>query len=492
MLDERSIGTIVQEVLKTLRARGIGGSASAPVPWSHPASLGSKAAVAHSTSSRRGAFASVDDAVAAATRAQTELAEISLETRKKMVQRMRAVASEHAGELARSALEETGLGRYEDKVAKNLLAATGTPGVEDLEPDAVSGDHGLTIVERAPYGLIGSITPSTNPSETVINNSIGMVAGGNSVVFNPHPSAKLTTLKTIDLLNSAIECEGGPPNVLASIEEPDIESAQRLMRHPAVRLLVVTGGGAVVREAMKSGKKVIAAGPGNPPVVVDETADLEAAGRDIVSGASLDNNIVCICEKEVLAVAGTVDRLKRGMVGCGAVEVGGADLEKLERLVIQESRGPGKHAVTRREWVGKDASKLLAAIGVKSEPGAKLVICETPASHSFVWTELLMPVLPIVRVADVDQGIEIAQQVEQGFGHSAMMHSTNITKLSHMARFIGTTIFVKNGPCYAGLGFGGEGFTSFTIASPTGEGLTSARTFTRMRRCVLVDHFRIV
>jgi acyl-CoA reductase-like NAD-dependent aldehyde dehydrogenase len=148
--------------------------------------------------------------------------------------------------------------------------------------------------------------------------------------------------------------------------------------------------------------------------------------------------------------------------------------------------------VTRRELVGKDASVFLEAMGIKGESRARLVICETPASHPFVWTELLMPVLPIVRVGSVDEAIKLAKEVEQGFGHSALMHSTNITKLSQMARFIGTTIFVKNGPCYAGLGFGGEGFTSFTIASPTGEGLTSARTFTRMRKSVLVDHFRIV
>jgi acyl-CoA reductase-like NAD-dependent aldehyde dehydrogenase len=364
--------------------------------------------------------------------------------------------------------------------------------VEDLETEAVSGDHGLTIVERAPYGLIGSITPSTNPSETVINNAIGMVAGGNSVAFNPHPSAKNITLRTIDLLDSAIEAAGGPPNVLTSIREPSIGSAQALMRLPAVRLLVVTGGGAVVREAMKSGKKVVAAGPGNPPVLVDETADLEAAGRDIVYGASLDNNIVCFCEKEVLAVDGTVDRLKRSMAAHGAVEVKGGDLARLHDLVIQEDRGPGKPGVTRREMVGKDAAVFLAAIGVKTESRPKLVICETSAADSFVWTELLMPVLPIVRVRDADEGIRLAKQVEQGMGHTAIMHSTDITRLSRMARFIGTTIFVKNGPSYAGLGFGGEGYTSFTIASPTGEGLTSARTFTRMRKCVLVDHFRII
>jgi propionaldehyde dehydrogenase len=478
MLDERTIGTIVEEVLKKLKTRGI--TARGP-------SAGDGGA-----QRSRGSFRSIGEAIERAHRTQRELVEISLEARRRMIEAMRRVACEHAEELSRMAVEETGLGRFDDKVKKNLLAATRTPGLEDLEPDAVSGDHGLTILERAPYGLIGSITPSTNPSETVINNAIGMVAGGNSVVFNPHPSAKRTTLRTIDLLNSAIEQEGGPSDVLATIEEPTIESAQALMKHEKVRLLVVTGGGAVVREAMKSGKKVIAAGPGNPPVVVDETADLDTAGAHIVNGASLDNNIVCICEKEVIAVDSVVDRLKEKMVAAGAVEIKGADVEKLRKIIIKEDRGPSRHAVTRREFVGKDASCFLEAIGVKGESRARLVICETPASHPFVWTELLMPVLPIVRAANVDEAIGLAKEVEQGFGHSAMMHSTNVTKLSQMARSIGTTIFVKNGPCYAGLGFGGEGFTSFTIASPTGEGLTSARTFTRMRKCVLVDYFRIV
>jgi propionaldehyde dehydrogenase len=474
MLDERSIGTIVEEVLRKLRA----GGADTPVTSSH--------------SQGRGAFPTIDGAIAASECAQRDLVAAPLETRYKILESMRAAACEHAEELARMARDETGLGRLEDKIKKNVLAATRTPGLEDLEPDAVSGDHGLTILERAPYGLIGSITPSTNPSETVINNAIGMVAGGNSVVFNPHPSAKATTLRVIDLLNCAIESQGGPPNVLTSVTEPSIESAQALMGHPRVKLLVVTGGGAVVREAMKSGKKVIAAGPGNPPAVVDETADIEAAGRHIVDGASLDNNIVCICEKEVLAVDRVADGLKRSMLANGAVEIKGADVEALRRLVIKEDRGPSKHSVTKREFVGKDASVFLSEIGVRSETQARLIICETPASHNFVWTELLMPILPIVRVEDVDRAIRLAKEVEQGFGHSAMMHSTNIAKLSQMARFIETTIFVKNGPCYAGLGFGGEGYTSFTIASPTGEGLTSARTFTRMRKCVLVDYFRIV
>jgi len=474
MLDEKTISAIVEEVLKKLKTEGMGVSPAPP------------------TSGVGGAFASVDGALDAVGRAFEGLRDVPLETRRKMIAAMRKISCEHAEELSRLALEETGLGRYEDKVNKNLLAATRTPGVEDLEPDAVSGDHGVTIVERAPYGVICSITPSTNPSETVINNAIGMVAGGNSVVFNPHPGATRTTLRTIELLNSAITAEGGPPDVLACVTEPTIETAQALMKHPKVKLVVVTGGGAVVREAMNSHKKVIAAGPGNPPAVVDETADLDSAAKHLVSGASLDNNIVCICEKEVLAVDSVVDRLKSKMADNGAIEIKGRDIDRLRDLIIKEDRGPSKHAVTKREFVGKDAALLLSEIGIKSGGDPRLIICETPESHPFVWTELLMPVLPIVRVRDADQGIVLAKRVEHGFGHSAVMHSTDITMLSKMARFINTTIFVKNGPSYAGLGFGGEGFTSFTIASPTGEGLTSARTFTRMRRCVLVDYFRIV
>jgi acyl-CoA reductase-like NAD-dependent aldehyde dehydrogenase len=474
MLDERSISAIVEEVLRKLKTEGIGLSGAPPA------------------SAAGGAFPSVDDAVEAAERAFHGLRDVPLETRRKIIAAMRKVSCDHAEELSRLALDETGLGRYEDKVNKNLLAAARTPGVEDLEPDAVSGDHGVTIVERAPYGVICSITPSTNPSETVINNAIGMVAGGNSVVFNPHPGATRTTLRTIELLNSAISAEGGPPNLLACVTKPTIETAQALMKHSKVKLVVVTGGGAVVREAMNSGKKVIAAGPGNPPAVVDETAELDSAAKHLVNGASLDNNIVCICEKEVLAVDGVVDRLKAKMLDNGAVEIKGRDIDRLKDIIIKEDRGPRKHAVTRREHVGKDAALLLSEIGVRSAGDPRLIICETPESHPFVWTELLMPVLAIVRVRDADQGILLAKEVEHGFGHSAMMHSTNIAMLSRMARFINTTIFVKNGPSYAGLGFGGEGFTSFTIASPTGEGLTSARTFTRMRRCVLVDYFRIV
>jgi acyl-CoA reductase-like NAD-dependent aldehyde dehydrogenase len=434
----------------------------------------------------------VDTAVEAAWAAHRELDEKPLESRCRIIAAMRVAARENAAALARMAVEETGLGRYEDKLNKNLLAANKTPGVELLKPIACSGDHGLMLTERAPYGVIAAITPVTNPIATIVCNSIGMLAGGNGVVFNPHPNAKRVSLKTIHLLNEAIISAGGPANLLTCVEHPTIQTAQALMKHPGIRLLVVTGGPGVVRTAMQSGKKVIAAGPGNPPVVVDETADIPRAARDIVAGASFDNNIVCVLEKEIIAVDSIADALKAEMKKAGAYEVNPWQIRKLKALIIEKDNGPGKEGVINKAYVGKDAKLILNKIGVEARDEVKLILAEVEREHVFFWTELLMPVMPLVRVKDADEAIALAKQVEQGNGHTAVMHSRNIDALSKMARTINTSIFIKNGPSYAGLGFGGEGYTSFTIASPTGEGLTTALNFTRERRCTLVDSFRIV
>lgn len=438
------------------------------------------------------AFRDADSAAQAAWRAQDALVSTTLEIRKKTIEAMREVSIRNALLLSRMAVKETGLGRIEDKVKKNLLVAQKTPGVEDLNPTSWSGDRGLTLTEWAPYGVIASITPSTNPSETVINNAIGMVAAGNSVVFCPHPSATETTLATIELLNDAIASTSGIENLLVSFEEPSIELAQNLMKHKGIDLLVVTGGPAVVSAAMNCGKKVIAAGPGNPPVVVDETADVEKAGKDIFDGASLDNNIVCISEKEIIAVDAISAELKRALEKAGAIELDNGLASKLMSLLLKENRGPARPAVTERRFVGKSVATILEEVGLRVPEETRLAFVEVGWDHPFVWTELLMPIIPFVRVKSAQEAIELAKKVERDLGHTAAIHSKNIERLSYMARLMDVSIFVKNGPSFAGLGLGGEGYTSFTIASPTGEGLTSARHFSRMRRCVLVDYFRIV
>ncbi len=444
------------------------------------------------SSGQDGIFKEVNAAVDAAEAAHLELVKLTLEKRREIIRSIRKIIMGNLEEISKLAVEETTFGRVEDKIEKNRLAALKTPGIEDLEPTAYSDDNGMTLMERAAYGVIGSIIPSTNPTSTVINNGISMIAGGNSVIFNPHPTAKKSSCFTVSLINQAIVKAGGPPNVLCAIANPTIDSAQILMKHPKIRLLVVTGGPAVVKTAMNSRKKVIAAGPGNPPCVVDETADLVKAGRDIVDGAGFDNNIVCICEKEILAVSQIADKLKEEMIKNGAHELKGEQIEKVTKLVITDPGKPGHEGASNKEYVGKDASVIARGIGLEISNQAKILLCEVDRYHPLVWTEQLLPVIPLVRFNNVDEAIDFAVQCEHNFKHTASIHSRNIAKLSKMAQLMNCSLFIKNGPNYSGLGFGGAGYTSFTIATPTGEGLTRARTFTRERRCVLVGYFRIV
>lgn len=439
-----------------------------------------------------GLFPDVDAAVEAARIAFGRLKSEPLELRNRLIAGIRETMTAEAEAVARLAYEETGFGRVEDKVKKNLLVTHKTPGTEVLRPHALTGDRGLTLRELAPYGVIGAITPVTNPSSTVICNAIGMIAAGNSVVFNVHPHAKRVGRRTVQLLNRAIMAAGGPANLVTAVADPTIKSAQALMHHPHIRLLVVTGGPGVVREAMKSGKRAICAGPGNPPVVVDETADINAAARDIVLGASFDNNIICVDEKEVFVVSKVADALLDAMARQGACVLSPAETRRLEREIFVGTIVPGERATVKRDLIGKDASIILSRIGVSVDPSIRLAVVDVSSTHPLVWTEQMMPVLPVVRVENADQAIDLAVKAEHGNGHTASMYSKNLDNLSRMAREINCSIFIKNAPCYAGLGQGGEGHSSFTIASPTGEGLTDPRSFSRIRRCVLVDHFRIV
>lgn len=477
--DDRQIQDIVAKVVAKLAADpSVAGMLGGRGPSIH--------APRASAEGRHGIFGDIDSAVTAARAAHEQLVgRTSLDVRKKAIEAIRKATVDSAEDLARRTVAETGLGRVSDKIEKNKLAALKTPGMEALVPVGWTGDHGLALDERAPYGVIASITPCTNATETIINNAIGMLAGGNAVVFNVHPTAKETSVHFIRMLNQAMTAVGAPDNLFCCITEPTIESANQVMKHPLTRIVVVTGGPAVVKAAMSTGKKTIGAGPGNPPVLVDETAHLEKAARDIIAGASLDNNIVCIVEKEIFAVASIADRLKDELVRAGAYLLNDRQIQQLEKVMFEDG-----HVAKR--FVGKNPSVMLREIGVNVSDDVRIAFGEVPENHPFVQVEMLTPIIPFTRVRDVDEGIAASVRAEHGNFHTSVMHSTNIDNLHRMARAVNTSLFIKNGPSFTGLGMGGEGYTSWTIAGPTGEGLTTAATFTRFRRCTLVDHFRIV
>lgn len=435
-----------------------------------------------------GLFSTIEEAIEASEKAQKKLLYTGMADRQKYVDVIRKTVlnKENLELISRLAVEETEIGCYEHKLIKNRLAAEKTPGTEDLISEAVTGDNGLTLIEYCPFGVIGAITPTTNPTETIINNSISMIAGGNTVLFSPHPRAKKVSRLLVKMLNKALIEAGAPSDLISMVEEPSLENTEKMISNPKVRLLVATGGPSIVKKVLSSGKKAIGAGAGNPPVVVDETADIKKAAKDIVDGCSFDNNVPCIAEKEVFAVDSICDHLIQYMKDNGAyLMTDRQQIEELKALVTTEKGGP------KTSFVGKSAVYILDQLGVKVPDSVRVIIMEVPKDDLFVQEEMMMPILPIVRVSDVDTAIEYAYEAEQGNRHTAIMHSQNVEKLSKMAKVLETTIFVKNAPSFAGIGAGGEGHTTFTIAGPTGEGLTSARSFCRKRKCVLADAFSI-
>lgn len=476
-LDEMQIQSVVEQVVRNLVAGGAPPAVIAP-----PARCESKG--------DEGIFDDLEEAIAAAVEAQRALEAMNLEQRRDIIAAIRRESLAHSKGLAQKTVEETGMGKVPHKIRKFEVVAQHTPGVEDLHPTAWTGDNGLTVVEMAPFGVVAAVTPSTHPVPTIVNNAISLIAAGNSAIFAPHPSAKNVSLLGLQMLNRAIAGAGGPPNLLVAVREPSIETAQALFVHPSVDLVLVTGGGGVVKAAMQAPKRVIAAGPGNPPVVVDETADIEKAALGIVEGGGFDNNILCIGEKEVFVVQSVADELTRHLSANQCVVLDHNQIDALTKLAFpRDAKGDWS---LNRELVGRSAHVLAAHIGLNVAPDTALLIGEVDNECDFVQHEQMMPFIPIVRTPDVHTAIDWAIRAEQGYRHTAVMHSKNVENMTMMARRCKCTIFVKNGASAAGLGAGGEGYTSFSIATPTGEGCTSARTFTRQRRCALIDYFRIV
>ena len=481
-MQSEEIARVVAEVLKRLEKEELGAVLTAPQPpIAQPSGCGG---VVHPT---------VDAAVQSARKAQAVFQDQGLELRREVIRAMRKAAIGSAERLAKMAREETGMGRWEDKVQKNLVCATRTPGVEDLVSRAYTGDKGLTLVEYAPYGVVAAVTPSTNPAATIINNSISILSAGNSVVFAPHPASFKTCVETLSLLCEAAMGAGAPRGLIATFDKPSQENTRALLAHPEPRVNMVTGGPAIVKVAMTVGKtcKTIAAGPGNPPVVVDETANFPRCAQDVIFGASFDNNVLCTAEKEVIVTEAAKSRFLDAMRrDPRAFELSPAQADQLTKLVIREGGKGCKDPVLNRDYVGKDAAVLARGIGLTVPEATKLLWAEVGNDHPLVWTEQLMPFLPVTVARDVDAAIELAVAAEGGSRHTAAMHSMHIGNLTKMGRAMQCSIFVKNAPTLYGLGLG-EGYATMSIGTPTGDGLTKASHFARPLHCALVGYFRI-
>ena len=435
-------------------------------------------------------FDTVNEAVAAAKKAQPGFQDLGLAAREKIISAIREVSRGNARRWAEMAVAETGMGRVEDKVVKNLVCIDGTPGVEDLRAVSYTGDKGLTLVEYAPFGVVAAITPSTNAVATIISNAIGILAAGNSVVFSPHPAAKGCVADAVRLLDKAIVAAGGPANLVCTMGKPTQEVTKQLLSHPDTNMNIVTGGPAIVKVAMTSGKpcKTIAAGPGNPPVVVDETAVFPDCAREIIFGCGFDNNVLCIAEKEVIVVEAARARFLEAMRSDPrAYELSRAQMDQLSKLAILE---PGREPKVNRDFIGKNPSVIARSIGLNLSDDIRVLWAEVPNDHPFVVSEQLMPVLPVTFCRDIDSAIELARFAEGENHHSAGLYSTNVKNMTRMGRRMACSIFVKNGCTLNGLGMG-EGYASMSIGTPTGDGITKTSHFVRPLQCSVVGDLRI-
>jgi aldehyde dehydrogenase len=450
--------------------------------------------VAHKSYDRRyGVFTCVNEAVAAASEAFDRLSGCTLEQRKGIIDHIRRISIDQCVELGTIEMNETKIGRLDHKIEKLKTLGERTPGVEFLKSEVFSGDHGLAVIEHAPFGVIGAITPVTHSLPTITGNAVSMIAGGNTLVVNPHPSGKKVAAEGVRRFNKAIYEDVGIDNLICLIAEPTLESANAIFKHRDIALICVTGGPAVARAALNSGKRAVVAGPGNPPVVVDETADLDRAARCIIQGGGYDNNLLCIGEKEVFVVAEVYDALLEAMSRAGAVRLNSREVDALTaKAITTVGEGDKKHDIPAKDFIGADAAVLAKAIGKHVAEKTPLLFGATDEHNPFVPVEQMMPFVPFVKCRDVDECIAKAKHYEHGFRHTSMIHSNNVKNMTKMGRTMDTTLFVKNGPCMASLGLGGEGYLSFSIATPTGEGVTTPLTFTRERRCSLIDDLRIL
>lgn len=459
------------------------------------AQVGSQPPLASSPSltGRHGIFSCPDEAVRAAREAFEQLSERNKEDRKRIIDHIRRISIDQCVELGTMEMEETKAGRLEHKIEKLKTLGEKTPGVEFLRSEVFSGDRGLAVIEHAPFGVIGAITPVTHSLPTITGNAISMIAGGNTLVVNPHPGGKRVAAEGVRRFNEAIYADLGIDNLICLIAEPTLESAEAIFAHRGIDVICVTGGPAVARAALNSGKRAIVAGPGNPPVVVDESADLDRAARSIIQGCSYDNNLLCIAEKEVFVVDRVFDAMLNAMEQAGAVRLNSQEIDKLTSVAIATvGEGDHRHDVAAKEFIGQDAAVLARAAGRQVAAETAVVFGETDESNPFVPVEQMMPFLPFVRVRDIDEAIAKAKYYEHGFRHTSIIHTNNVRNMTKMGRALDTTLFVKNGPCMAALGLGGEGYISFSIATPTGEGVTTPLTFTRERRCSLIDDLHIL
>jgi acetaldehyde dehydrogenase (acetylating) len=374
-------------------------------------------------------LASVAEARALVRRAraaQAVLAEYSQAQTDAIVDAMAAAVTPHAEGLARLAVEETGFGVVADKIQKNLFASERVHAF--IQPMATVGvvrrDDTKKIIEIAePFGVVAAIVPSTNPTSTAIYKLLISIKARCAVVISPHPSAGRCITRTVEIMHEAARAAGLPEGAIGWMTTVTLEGTQELMKAREVSVILATGGMGLVRAAYSAGKPAYGVGPGNAPCYIESSADVTKAARDIVTGKSFDNGVLCSSPNSVVVDRAIDEEARRAFAAHGGHFLSAAQGDGLAKLLITPQRLPNP------ALVGKSAAYIAERLGIAVPPGTRALIVELAGvGRDFhLSIEKLCPVLSYYVVNDWREGCERCKQILRygGMGHTMSIHSRN-------------------------------------------------------------------
>ncbi|MHB1376701.1 MAG: aldehyde dehydrogenase family protein [Candidatus Humimicrobiaceae bacterium] len=352
----------------------------------------------------------------------------------KVVEAMALAGIKESERLARLAVEETGYGIVEDKIIKNIFASRDVyESIKDLKTAGViSRDNVKKIIEIAhPMGVVAAITPTTNPTSTVIFKALICVKSRNAVVFAPHPHAVRCSFEAARVMAEAAVSAGAPAGLISCMYTLTLEGTKELMASKNVAIILATGGPAMVKSAHSYGKPALGVGPGNTPVYVDKSADIEKAAKDIISSKSFDNGVICASEEAVIVHKDVEGQLRNMMIKNGAYFLSESEIEKAGKVLV---KGNSMNA----EMVGKSVQIIADAAGINVPAGTKLLVGQLlgvgpqyPLSR-----EILSPIVAYYIADNWIEGCERCLELINfgGVGHTMVIHSMDeevITEFAH-------------------------------------------------------------
>ena len=374
-------------------------------------------------------LASIAEARALARRAKQawlELAEFSQEQIDAIIDAMAAATAPQAEAFARMAVEETGYGIVADKIQKNLFASEKVyKFIRPMKTVGVIARHEDTrVVEIAePFGVVAAIVPSTNPTSTAIYKILIAIKARCSIVLSPHPSAVKCITRVAEVMSDAATRAGAPAGSINWMTTVTIEGTQELMKHRDVAVILATGGMGLVRSAYSAGKPAYGVGPGNAPAYIERTADVKKAVRDIITGKTFDNGVLCSSENSVVADEAVAEDVRKEFVAQGGYFMNAAEMDAVARVLVSPQRLPNP------ALVGKSATVIAEKCGITVPSGTRVLIAplEGVGRDYPLSIEKLCPVLSFYVVKDWREGCERCKQILRygGMGHTMSIHSKN-------------------------------------------------------------------